>query len=171
MRLHRSRNLWGWSNRLLWIAFAANFLALEHKKHSNPRDSWYVVAVITCWLADIDCIYCSSWKGREAIDRADEMIRGSSFDDIIHKIKVSFGAEDPTVQERIMEALSPKTNLIDKVKNVFGRDTGIYRGQLYDRLKQSLSGYDPRKQESYLQKVCTATPHASSWHCMTLLCG
>ncbi len=77
------------------------------------------------------------------------MIRGSTYDDVVHKLKTTIGAEDPTLWERIQAQLQPRESVGDKVKHFFGRDTGVTRGKLLERLNEIVSDYTPDMRESY----------------------
>lgn len=91
-----------------------------------------------------------------AMDKANELLRGNTYDEAIHKIKVSLGQEDPTIWERVSTALHPEESFGEKVRHMFGRDSGISRSALLRRAEDALSSLDPRRRDSVTHKIKVA---------------
>jgi len=89
----------------------------------------------------------------EAGEKAEELLSGSTYDEAVHKIKMALGAEDPTVWERVQSALSPREGVSDKIRHVLGRDKGISRDDIVERVKAGLATIDPTRRTNLVTKV------------------
>ncbi len=66
---------------------------------------------------------------------------------------MAIGAEDPTVWESLKSGLEPRESLGEKVRHLFGRDTGITRGNLMSRMEEALGSLAPDRRTQIMSKV------------------
>jgi len=93
---------------------------------------------------------------RERFAPTSDVLTADSMRDVMHQVKVALGTEDPTVWERVKSVFVPRPSFADRVKSFLGRDGGVRVDDLMSRISDSLSSFDPRRQETIMQKIKTA---------------